>query len=133
MKVIIIKEKPNIHLTKFIKTVKDNYDGIVISTNQYSKTDELIDILRNNKKSKLLPELEKLNQSLNKVMFEDLINTLDQKKEKELIFIYINDEENIKILEKKYKTLTVEKDFIFDIIECNTMTDKAIKLISKLV
>jgi hypothetical protein len=129
MKVIIIKDKPSTQSVNIIAKVKENYEGIVMTADHNSKIDELINEVLN-VKEELLSEIEKLNQSLNETMFDDLLVTLDQKKGKELIFIYINNEDNIEILEKKYQTLTVDKDFIFDEYDPN---DKALKLISKLV
>ena len=131
MKVIIIKDKPSTRSIDMIAKVKKNYNGIVMTADHNNKIDELVNNVLSIKKD-LLSEIKKLSQNLNDTMFNELLNTLDQKKGKELIFIYMNNKENIKILEEKYQTLTVNKDFIHKDKEYNS-NDKAIELISKLV
>ena len=131
MKVIIIKESPNIHLNKFINKVNKHYNGNIIKINCISKVDELIGNIKS-KNEKLLSEINKINLHLSDSIFNDTINLLDTKISNELVFIYINNEYKIKILEEKYQTITVDKDFIFDIIEYNNDKEKIMQLINKL-
>lgn len=120
--IIIIKEFPNIHLIKFIKEVKNNYDGIVTIVNNFNKNNELLTI--NNQ----------LHNDILLQLFINLQNKINNKKSNELLFIYMNNKKQIEILQNKYQTVTIDKDFIFDILETNNIkniTNKFLKQIIK--
>ena len=124
MKVVIIKETPNIHLNKFINEVNKKHSGNVIKLNCINKVQEIKKTLTT-KNEELLSEINKISNDLSDILFNDTINLLESKKSNELVFIYIIDKDQIQILQDKYQTITVDKEFIFDIIELkeNTITD----------
>lgn len=119
MKVIIIKEIPNIHLIRFIKKIKNTHDGIVSIINALTKTKKLLsnDFIDN----------------WNTKLFKDLQFKLNNKKSNEIVFLYINNDDQIKELQNKYQTITVDEDFIFDIIEYKEDRIKIQNLINKLI
>ncbi len=116
MKVVIVKEAPNAHLNNFINEVSKQYSGNIIKLNCINKVHEIKNML-NIKNRELLSEIKNISDNLSDTIFNDTINLLESKKANELIFIYITNENHIKILQEKYQTITVNKDFIFDLIE----------------
>ena len=114
MKVIVIKDKPNIHLNGFINEINKLYSGIVT---------KLVYTTSNN--------LNPFHLHIDTNIFNNILHKLNYKKSKELVFIYINDEDKIKKLIDNYNTIIINNDIVFEIIKDNDVKITANNFIKK--